>query len=116
MKISEIRAFLAVADAGSVHGAAARLNLTQPAVSRLIQRLEADLQAKLFLTCWLVFVLHFATDIVREHYLAFSLAEDYSFRMDKYYGLNVDIVDTPGHADFGGEVERIGELQSRSGA
>ena len=43
MKISEIRAFLAVADAGSVHGAAARLNLTQPAVSRLIQRLEAEL-------------------------------------------------------------------------
>lgn len=47
MKISEIRAFLAVAEAGSVHGAAARLNLTQPAVSRLIQRLEAELGAPL---------------------------------------------------------------------
>ncbi len=48
MKISEIRAFLAVAEAGSMHGAAARLNLTQPAVSRLIQRLEAELDAVLF--------------------------------------------------------------------
>lgn len=48
MKISEIRAFLAVAEAGSMHGAAARLNLTQPAVSRLIQRLEAELGAVLF--------------------------------------------------------------------
>ena len=43
MKLSEIRAFLAVAEAGSIHGAATRLNLTQPAVSRLIQRLEAEL-------------------------------------------------------------------------
>jgi len=41
--------------------------------------------------------LHFATDVVREHYLSFSLAEDYSFRMDKYLGLHVDIFDTPGH-------------------
>lgn len=55
------------------------------------------LQVRLFATCWLVFVLHFATDIVREHYLSFSLAEDYSFRMDKYLGLHVDIFDTPGH-------------------
>src|SRR5437773_1315345 len=55
------------------------------------------LQARLFATCWLVFVLHFATDIVREHYLSFSLAEDYSFAMDKYLGFHVDIFDTPGH-------------------
>ena len=48
MKISEIRAFLAVAEAGSMHGGAARLNLTQPAVSRLIQRLEAELDTVLF--------------------------------------------------------------------
>lgn len=48
MKISEIRAFLAVAEAGSMHGAAAKLNLTQPAVSRLVQRLEAELGAVLF--------------------------------------------------------------------
>jgi len=54
------------------------------------------LQARLFWTCWLVFVLHFATDVVREHYLSFSLAEDYAFRMDKYLGLHVDIFDTPG--------------------
>jgi hypothetical protein len=52
--------------------------------------------SRLFLTCWLVFVLHFATDIVREHYLAFSLAEDYSFRVDRYLGLHNDIFETPG--------------------
>ena len=49
------------------------------------------------MTCWLIFGLHFATDIVREHYLSFSLAEDYAFRMDKYLGLHVDIFETPGY-------------------
>jgi hypothetical protein len=52
---------------------------------------------KIFLTCWSIFVLHTATDIVREHYLAFSIAEDYSFRVDKYLGLHVDIFETPGY-------------------
>jgi hypothetical protein len=60
-------------------------------------RPSRSLQLRLFVTCWLIFVLHFATDIVREHYLSFSLAEDYSFRMDKYLGFHVDIFDTPGH-------------------
>lgn len=53
--------------------------------------------ARVFATCWLIFVLHFATDIVREHYLSFSLAEDFSFRMDKYLGFHLDVFDTPGH-------------------
>jgi hypothetical protein len=55
---------------------------------------------RLFLTCWLVFVLHFATDIVREHYLAFTLAEDFSFRADKYEGLHVDLFEMPGRGVF----------------
>src|SRR5262245_35816895 len=60
-------------------------------------RVDAGLQLRLFATCWLIFVLHFATDVVREHYLSFSMAEDYSFRMDKYFGLHVDILETPDH-------------------
>jgi DNA-binding transcriptional LysR family regulator len=47
MKLSEMRAFVAVADTGSIQQAAERLGLTQPAVSRLIQRLEAQLGTKL---------------------------------------------------------------------
>jgi hypothetical protein len=65
--------------------------------SRAPRGTHSGTAVRLFLTCWLVFVLHFATDIVREHYLSFSLAEDYSFRMDKYLGLHVDIFDTPGY-------------------
>ncbi len=43
MNIEDIRAFVAVVDMGSVARAALRLNLTQPAVSRRIQRLEQQL-------------------------------------------------------------------------
>jgi DNA-binding transcriptional LysR family regulator len=43
MKLSEIRTFIAVAELGSINAAARRLRLTQPAVTRQIQRLESSL-------------------------------------------------------------------------
>ncbi|MDJ1157799.1 LysR family transcriptional regulator [Chelatococcus sp. SYSU_G07232] len=43
MNLDDLRALVAVAEAGSLARAATRLNLTQPAVTRRIQRLEADL-------------------------------------------------------------------------
>lgn len=46
---------------------------------------------RLFLTCWLVYGLHFATNIVREHYPAFSLAERGTLRVDPYLGLHPDL-------------------------
>lgn len=50
---------------------------------------------RLFLTCWVVFVLHFATDFAREHYLVLSMADEFSFRLDRYHGLHWDIFMTP---------------------
>ncbi len=43
MNIEDVRAFVAVVDMGSVGRAALRLNLTQPAISRRVQRLEETL-------------------------------------------------------------------------
>ncbi|WP_029006914.1 LysR family transcriptional regulator [Azospirillum halopraeferens] len=48
MKLNEIRTFVAVAEARSVQEAAGRLRLTQSAVSRLIQRMEAEVGVALF--------------------------------------------------------------------
>ncbi len=51
---------------------------------------------RLFLTCWILYVLHFATDVVREHYPALALADHASFRLDEYGGLHPDLFETPG--------------------
>ena len=47
MNFDDLSAFVAVVETGSLANAALRLNLTQPAVTRRIQRLEADLKAAL---------------------------------------------------------------------
>ncbi len=47
LDIDDVRAFVAVAEAGSLSRAAGELNLTQPAVTRRLQRLEAALGASL---------------------------------------------------------------------
>lgn len=47
LDLAEVRTFLAVAESGSVNRAARLLNLSQPAVSRQVQRLEAQLGAPL---------------------------------------------------------------------
>ncbi len=48
MNFGHLRTFVAIVDAGGVHRAAARLNLSQPAVSRQIHALESDLGLTLF--------------------------------------------------------------------
>lgn len=48
ISIEALRAFVAVADAGSFSRAAARLHLTQPAVSKRVDTLEQGLGVKLF--------------------------------------------------------------------
>jgi LysR family cyn operon transcriptional activator len=48
MNFRNLRTFIAVVDAGGLHRAAARLNLSQPAASRQIQALEAEVGMPLF--------------------------------------------------------------------
>lgn len=51
---------------------------------------------RLFLTCWLVYGLHLATNTVREIFLALSIAEDFSFRVDAYGGMHTDLFELEG--------------------
>jgi hypothetical protein len=55
---------------------------------------------RLFLTCWLVFALHFATNTVREIYPALSLAENFSFDVSEYAGIHPDIFTLDGGGTF----------------
>ncbi|MCO6511923.1 MAG: hypothetical protein J5I65_14150 [Aridibacter famidurans] len=45
----------------------------------------------MFITCWIVYGLHFATNIPREVFPALSLGDHWSFRVDEYGGMHNDI-------------------------
>jgi hypothetical protein len=55
---------------------------------------------RLFVTCWLVYVLHFATNTVREIYPALSLGDHLSFDVSEYLGFHPDIFEIPGRGAF----------------
>ncbi len=61
-----------------------------------------SLKWRLFFTCWIIYVIHFATDFVREHYLVVSIAEDATFRLDPYADLHVDLFWNPDSAPVRG--------------
>lgn len=64
---------------------------------------------QLFLASWVLFTVHFATNIEREHYPAFSIIDQHDFRVDRYDGFHADIfAHTDGHAYIGNNV--IGAL------
>lgn len=56
--------------------------------------------ARLFITCWLIFVLHFATNTVREIYPALTLGDHLSFDVSEYDGFHPDIFVMPGRGAF----------------
>lgn len=55
---------------------------------------------RLFLTCWLIFALHFATNTVREIYPALSLADHFSFDVSEYADFHPDIFRVAGGGAF----------------
>lgn len=68
-------------------------------------RLPASPRWRIFLVAWVLFSAHFATNVVREHYPAFSLAEHGTFRVDDYQGFHPDIfVHADGHAYINNQV------------
>ena len=55
------------------------------------ESLYRGISIRLFITCWIVFVLHFATNVVREIYPAITLGDHFSFDVSEYMGLHPDI-------------------------
>ncbi len=52
---------------------------------------------RIFLTCWLVYVLHFATNTVREIYPALAIGDHFSFRVDEYAHMHPDLFEKEGY-------------------
>ncbi|MCL5288152.1 MAG: hypothetical protein M1453_09200 [Acidobacteria bacterium] len=58
------------------------------------------IQVRLFLTCWIVYALHFSVFVTRETYLMMSLAERHTARLDEYEGLHSDLAAVPGRGVY----------------
>ncbi len=58
------------------------------------------IEVRLFLTLWLVFLLHVSPFVVRELYLTLALVEDHSVRVDKYADLHPDLITIPGRGAY----------------
>ena len=57
---------------------------------------------RIFISLWIVFCVHWATDFVREHFLVLSIVERQTFALDGFEDLHPDIfVHTDGHAYHG---------------
>ncbi|MDP9178585.1 MAG: DUF2079 domain-containing protein [Gemmatimonadota bacterium] len=56
--------------------------------------------ARLFITVWIVYSIHFASNVVRETYLAIALGEKLSVRVDEYLGLHPDLFEIPGKGSY----------------
>ena len=55
---------------------------------------------RLFFTAWIVYCVHFSTNVVRESYLAMALGEKLSVRVDEYLGLHPDLFEIPGRGAY----------------
>ena len=55
---------------------------------------------RLFFTVWLIYTVHFASDVARETYLAITLAEHASIRVDDYLGLHPDLFELAGRGAY----------------
>ena len=56
-----------------------------------------SIAGRLFITCWMVYALHFATNIVREIYLGISLGDSATFRVDEFAGMHPDLFEKEGY-------------------
>jgi hypothetical protein len=52
---------------------------------------------RLFITCWLIYSIHLATNTVREIYLALAIGDHFSFRVDEYANMHPDLFEKKGY-------------------
>jgi hypothetical protein len=55
---------------------------------------------RIFITLWLIYLLHASPFVTREQYLTMALVEDHSVRVDKYADLHPDLITIPGRGTY----------------
>lgn len=73
-----------------------RIDRHRAAAEMKSQPESRGIMVRLFVTCWLIYGLHVATNTVREVYLALAIGDHLSFRVDEYQGLHPDLFEKPG--------------------
>lgn len=79
------------------------LLMDHPADTTVTQRQIANnppvkgVGVRLFLTCWIIYCLHFSSNIVREIYPALALGDHLSFRVDDYAHMHPDLFEKEGY-------------------
>jgi hypothetical protein len=71
-----------------------------PTTARAFFRRDGGLTWRLALTVALVYATHFASNVVRETYLAMTLGEHGTVRVDEYLGLHPDLFAIPGRGAY----------------
>jgi len=56
-----------------------------------------SIAVRLFVTCWMVYAVHAATNTVREIYLALAIGDHFSFRVDDYANMHPDLFEKAGY-------------------
>ena len=51
---------------------------------------------RLFVTCWLIYSVHLATNTVREIFLALAIADHFSFQVNEYANMHADLFEKKG--------------------
>ena len=73
----------------------------EPARTSLLAGLTPrGIEIRLFLTLWVVFLLHVSPFVTREQYLTMALVEKHSVRLDEYADLHPDLITIPGRGTF----------------
>src|SRR3954466_9977505 len=78
-----------------LHGVSLRMETSSPPAEWAYS--TRSIAVRLFLTCWLVYSIHVATNTVREIYLGLAIGDHFSFRVDEYANLHPDMFEKPGY-------------------
>src|SRR5215212_948847 len=71
-----------------------------PSANDARSRRRLTVATRLFVTVFVIYAIHFSSNVVRETYLAVTLGENFSVRVDEYLGLHPDLFSIPGRGAY----------------